>query len=97
MFTWLKKLLSINNNIHLHVHVDGKILVYNDRQGLSKVDGEGPRNDSATKTVAEDAKGTNKDIEIGIDPSLFADTQETKVSFGNEFEPTSEGSKDEDK
>ncbi len=97
MFGWLRKILSINNNIHLHVHVDGKILVSDDRQRLSRMDDKGSEISIAPKDIQHDEQGAAKNIEVGVDPSFFADTQETKVSFGNEFDPTSGGNKDKDK
>ena len=100
MLSWIKNFFRHNNNIHVHVHVDGNVVVKYDRQNFPEMVDKGPNNIITSKKDEhrqETAAETKKDIEIDIDPSFFADTQETKVNFGNEIELPPTRDKDKSK
>jgi hypothetical protein len=90
MFTWLKRLFgceSSSNNVHIYLHVDGKLSIENEaRPGNTVMVDQRPINPDAAPKTSEGSGKTTRDFEADITPGLFADTRETEASFGTEVE-----------
>lgn len=100
MFKWLKRLFgceSSSNNVHIYLHVDGKLSIENEtRPGNTVMVDKGPVDPNAAPKAPEGNRTPARDFEADITPGLFADTRETEVSFGTEVElpPKSDKSSD---
>lgn len=90
MFKWLKRLFgceSSSNNVHIYLHVDGKLSIENEaRPGNTVVADQRPIDSNASDKTPEGSGKTARDFEADITPGLFADTRETEASFGTEVE-----------
>ena len=97
MFKWLSKLFCREQNIHLWLHVDGKLRLDNDnRSQPTQVVTERPVDSDVTPKTSTGIGRTTKDFEESISPGLFADTKETEVSFGTEVELPPKETKNKD-
>ena len=90
MFVWLKNLFKsrpVSNNIHVWLHVDGKLSLENEtRPSNTFVAPQGPVDSPSTPETTERTPRTNKSPEEDIEAGFFSDTQATEVSFGTEVE-----------
>lgn len=90
MFNWIKNLFKptfVSNNIHIWLHVDGKLSLENEtRPGNTIVAPQGPVNSPTTPETPKGDSRTNKGPEESIEAGFFSDTQATEVSFGTEIE-----------
>jgi hypothetical protein len=90
MFKWLKRLLgceSSSNNIHVYLHVDGKLRIENEaRSGNTIMANKGSVDPNATFKTPDGNREPARNFEADITPGLFADTRETEASFGTEVE-----------
>lgn len=98
MFKWLKRLFwnePPSSNIHIYIHVDGKLKLENEARSGNPVvvDQRFVDSNAAPKTTEADRKPA-RDFEADITPGLFADTRETEVSFGTEVELPPKDDKD---
>ena len=90
MFKWLKRLFgceSPSNNVHIYLHVDGKLSIENEaRPGNTVMVDQRPVDPNAAPKTSEGSTTSARDFEADITPGLFADTRETEASFGTEVE-----------
>jgi hypothetical protein len=98
MFKWLKKLLyGKDSNIHVWLHIDGKLRLDNEyRSSDTKVVVQGPIDGNVAAEASVRDNRAIKSFEESVEAGLFTDTQATEASFGTEIElPPKEG-KDKD-
>ena len=98
MFKWLKRLFSgsSSNNVHIYLHVDGKLKLDNEaRSGPATVVNQGSVDPAVAPKTTEGDRTTTRNFEADITPGLFADTRETEVSFGTEIELPPKGDKNQ--
>lgn len=74
MLNWLKRLLGIEQHIHIYIHVDKDIKLFDFHT-----------NPSTNGAYMESPKKNNQDISGAAEPPLkLGDVQEPEVDFGEE-------------